>query len=300
MLRHLANHLPYFSAVAKHLSFSTAASEMAISQPSISYQIKCLEQKLGFQLFIRGYGSKVELTNKGSQLFQEYVILERNFNQVIFDTQVSQSRATLEMTVPVDLGVKVITPMLAQLEKGQWVINLDLTDEVVDFKKSKFDFSIRNNTIESGLEYLPLMAVKNILVCSDQYASINQIATFDEISEQHRIIVRHAAKSNTWETLFLKYDKCFQEHTNKQVINNSFAIYQAVIGHGGVGVLPEYFVDQTNCQALYVFKESLSTTHYYLAYQPSYIANKWAVLIKDNIINNFESFRDVGQQASYK
>ncbi len=170
MLRHLANHLPYFSAVAKNLSFSNAANELAVSQPSISYQIKCLEEKLGFQLFIRGQGNKVELTNKGSKLFQEYAILERNFNQVIFDTQLNQRRTKLEMTAPVDLGVKFIAPMLPQLEMDKLIINLDLTDEVVDFKKSKFDFSVRNNTNESGLEYLALMAARNILVCSEQYA----------------------------------------------------------------------------------------------------------------------------------
>ncbi|MCL1045109.1 LysR family transcriptional regulator [Shewanella electrodiphila] len=293
MLRHLANHLPYFSAVAKSLSFSNAANELAVSQPSISYQIKCLEEKLGFQLFIRGQGNKVELTNKGSKLFQEYVILERNFNQVIFDTQVNQSRTKLEMTAPVDLGVQFITPMLSQLENDQLIINLDLTDEVVDIKKSKFDFSIRNNKNERGLEYFSLMAAKNVLVCSEQYALTHQLSTFDDITEQHRLIVRSDVKSNTWEKLFLKHDKLFHQHKNMQVINNSFGIYQAIISNIGIGILPEYFIDQSNNKDLYIFKESLSETPYYLAYQPSYVAKKWASLIKTHIIKNFEYLKSL-------
>jgi len=140
MLKRLSNHLPYFSAVARNLSFSNAANELAVSQPSISYQIKCLEDKLGFQLFVRGQGSKVELTQKGNKLFQEYVILERNFNQVVLDTQVNQSRTTLAITAPVDFGVKLLAPMLSELEMDKLIINLDLTDKVVDFKKSEFGF----------------------------------------------------------------------------------------------------------------------------------------------------------------
>lgn len=294
MLRHLSNHLPYFSAVAKHLSFSYAANELAISQPSISYQIKCLEDKLGFQLFVRGQGSKVELTNKGSKLFQEYTILERNFNQVVLDTQINQSRTKLDITAPVDLGVKLLSPILSQLEADRLIINLDLSDKVIDFKKSQFDFSIRNNTNESGLEYLPLMAAKNLLVCSQRYALTNKLTIFDEINEQHRVIVRSSVKSNTWEKLFIKHGKCFHKHLNMQVINNTFGIYQAIIANTGIGVLPEYFVTQSNCEELYIFKENISETPYFLAYQPSYIAKQWATLIKDNIIKSFEDVKKFG------
>jgi len=291
MLKRLSNHLPYFSAVARNLSFSNAANELAVSQPSISYQIKCLEDKLGFQLFVRGQGSKVELTQKGNKLFQEYVILERNFNQVVLDTQVNQSRTTLAITAPVDFGVKLLAPMLSELEMDKLIINLDLTDKVVDFKKSEFDFSIRNNTNESGLEYLPLMAMKNLLVCSRHYAIANQFLKFDDITELHRIIVRSAEKSNTWEKLFLKHGKYFHQHNNMQVINNSFGIYQAIIANAGVGVLPEYFVDNSDDEGLYTFEEDMSETPYYLAYQPSYLAKKWATLIKNKIVNNFESLQ---------
>ena len=293
MLRHLSNHLPYFSAVARHLSFSNAATELAVTQPSISYQIKCLEEKLGFQVFVRGQGSKVELTNKGNKLFQEFVVLERNFNQVVLDTQINQSRTKLEITAPVDIGVKLLSPMLAQLEMNKLIINLDLTDEMVDFKKSRFDFSIRTNKNESGLEYLPLMRAKNLLVCSQDYASINALSTFDEINEQHRAIVRSDLKSNTWEKLFIKHNKLFHQHKNMQVINNSFGIYQAIISNAGIGILPEYFVEQSNFKALYIFEENLSETPYYLAYQPSYLAKKWATLIRSNIINNFESLKKI-------
>ncbi|GLS91047.1 hypothetical protein GCM10007916_21150 [Psychromonas marina] len=291
MLKRLSSHLPYFSAVARNLSFSHAATELSVSQPSISYQIKCLEDKLGFQLFVRGQGSKVELTNKGNKLFQEYAILERNFNQVVLDTQVNQHRTALAITAPVDFGVKLLAPMLSTLETNKLIINLDLADQMVELKKSEFDFSIRIHTNESGLEYLPLMTTKNLLVCSRDYALVNLLSKFDDITESHRIVVRSAVKSNTWEKLFVKHGKSFHQHKNMQVINNSFGIYQAIIANTGVGVLPEYFIDSSNDEGLHIFDENMSETPYYLAYQPSFLANKWATSIKDKIINNYKTMK---------
>lgn len=294
MLRHVANHLPYFSAVAKNLSFSKAADELSMSQSSISYQIKSLEGKLGFQLFVRGQGSKVELTIRGRNLYQEYAILERNFNQVVSDSQLNKNRNKLEITAPVDFGVKLLTPALSQLEADTLIVNLDLTDNVIDLKQSRFDFSIRNKTDDSGLEYLPLMALKNLLLCSRHYADSNNVFTFGHVNEHHRLIVRNAVRSNTWEKLFQQYGKNYLHHKNMQVINNSFGIYQAVIADAGVGILPEYFVDQTNYKQLHIFDEPLNETQFFLAFQPSYIAKKWAARIKVHIIESIETQRRFG------
>lgn len=294
MLKHLANHLPYFSAVAKHLSFSNAATELAVTQSSISYQIKSLEDKLGFKLFARGQGSKVALTEKGAKLYHEYIVLERNFNQVVSDTQLSQHTTKIELTAPVDLGVKLITPALAMLgqqtlgqsttNQPELIVNLDLSDNLVDLKKSRFDFSIRNNTDEPELTYLPLLSVKNKLICSQRYAAQQKITTFAQLQQQHRLIVRSTTKSNTWETLFSAHNTQFAQHQNRQVINNSFGIYQAIMADAGIAILAEYFIDKTNRQLLHVFDDKISQTEFFLAFQPSYIANKWAELVKAQIL----------------
>ena len=47
------NGLRAFEAAARHLSFTTAASELNVTQTAISHQIKRLEEELGVRLFIR-------------------------------------------------------------------------------------------------------------------------------------------------------------------------------------------------------------------------------------------------------
>ena len=46
------NLYKYFYEVAKYESFSKAANSLMISQPSLSYSIKVLEEQLNKQLFI--------------------------------------------------------------------------------------------------------------------------------------------------------------------------------------------------------------------------------------------------------
>ena len=57
-----------FKAVADHQSFSLAAHELRLSQPSVSYQVKELEEALGVPLLDR-LGKRVRLTEGGTLLY---------------------------------------------------------------------------------------------------------------------------------------------------------------------------------------------------------------------------------------
>ena len=59
--------LQYFLAVAKEESISNAAKTLHLSQPTLSRQLKDLEDELGHQLFIRG-NRKIILTEQGMLL----------------------------------------------------------------------------------------------------------------------------------------------------------------------------------------------------------------------------------------
>lgn len=64
------HQLRYFVAVAQSNSFSRAARECHISQPSLSQQIGKLEKHLGQKLFHR-LGKRVVLTDAGQMLFEK-------------------------------------------------------------------------------------------------------------------------------------------------------------------------------------------------------------------------------------
>lgn len=64
--------LQYFLAVAREQSISKAANSLHLSQPTLSVQLKALEDEIGKQLFIRGTkgSKKVTLTDEGILLRQ--------------------------------------------------------------------------------------------------------------------------------------------------------------------------------------------------------------------------------------
>ena len=76
------NQLLYFQTVAKHQNFRLAASELNISQPSLSRSIANLEEELNILLFNR-HGRSVSLTKYGDIFLQ-------HANQILSDLRVAQ------------------------------------------------------------------------------------------------------------------------------------------------------------------------------------------------------------------
>lgn len=63
------HHLLYFWSVAKHGSVTKACEEIRLAQPTISGQIRLLEQALGEKLFVR-VGRRLALTEMGHVVFR--------------------------------------------------------------------------------------------------------------------------------------------------------------------------------------------------------------------------------------
>jgi len=73
------HQLRYFVSTVKYGSMSQAAKHCYVSQPSLSQQIKQLEQTVGHKLFIRDRG-KLTLTETGETLYQEAINILASVN----------------------------------------------------------------------------------------------------------------------------------------------------------------------------------------------------------------------------
>ncbi|OAH52812.1 hypothetical protein AWH49_14225 [Domibacillus aminovorans] len=67
--------------VSKELHFTKAAEKLGISQPTLSHQIKMLEQKVGYALFNR-IGKKIELTKVGEIVQQEALNIQSSLQSI--------------------------------------------------------------------------------------------------------------------------------------------------------------------------------------------------------------------------
>ncbi|WP_284145207.1 LysR family transcriptional regulator [Peribacillus frigoritolerans] len=74
-------HLEYFLMVSKELHFTKAAEKLGISQPTLSHQIKMLEQDVGYALFNR-IGKKIELSKVGEIVQQEALNIQNSLQSI--------------------------------------------------------------------------------------------------------------------------------------------------------------------------------------------------------------------------
>ena len=81
-LRHgTLTHLAAFEAVARHGSFTRAAEELHMAQPTVSVQIKKLVETLGIALF-HSAGRRVQMTGAGRELFSACRDILRRLDEV--------------------------------------------------------------------------------------------------------------------------------------------------------------------------------------------------------------------------
>ena len=127
------HQLGYFCAVVKTGSFTKAAEQEGVSQPTLSQQIRRLEQSLGAELFTR-QGRAVRLTHAGNSLFP--------FAQEILH-QSKQAAAqvrhlTIDIRGPLRVGViptilpYMIAPHLPEFLRQYPEIEILLTEDVTE------------------------------------------------------------------------------------------------------------------------------------------------------------------------
>lgn len=108
-------HLRSFHAVATHGSFTRAAEALHITQPTLSGQVKELEERYGAKLFVR-HGRRIELTDIGRSAFS---ITRKIFQHEEEVEQLLQSARTLtsgRLLVAAD-SPYIVTPLLAQFQR---------------------------------------------------------------------------------------------------------------------------------------------------------------------------------------
>ena len=107
-------HLRYFLAVAETLSFTRAAAELHLTQPTLSHQIRQLEQNVGSVLFDR-VGRKVRLTAPGELLRQyaERALKEIDSATVALAELGGLKQGTLAIGVFQSFNSSLLPPILA-------------------------------------------------------------------------------------------------------------------------------------------------------------------------------------------
>jgi DNA-binding MarR family transcriptional regulator len=75
-------HLKYIAAIAETLNFTRAAERLFLAQPSLSKQIKDLEDGIGIQIFVRNHDG-VRITAAGQMIVSYAIEAVKSRNEII-------------------------------------------------------------------------------------------------------------------------------------------------------------------------------------------------------------------------
>lgn len=114
MLKLNLQNVEYFIKVAESLNFSVTASELFISQPALSKQIRLLEEEIGIQLFKRTTRN-VELTEGGKIMYDAWSHIIRETDEAISKAKKANAKFKRKIRIGlIEMGgfIDIIMPVL--------------------------------------------------------------------------------------------------------------------------------------------------------------------------------------------
>jgi LysR family transcriptional regulator, glycine cleavage system transcriptional activator len=138
------NGLRVLDAAARHLSFTKAADELAVTPAAVGQQIRALEDMLGLVLF-RRTPKGLELTSEAANGLDALRAGFLQFEESVLAMQSGQSSNFLTIAAPRDFTAKWLTARLADYgaSKPELSFTLVPADGEIDFTEANLDLAIR-------------------------------------------------------------------------------------------------------------------------------------------------------------
>lgn len=233
--------LRVFYAVAETGSFSEAAAQLGLTQPTVSGRIRDLETRLGVRLFNRS-PHKLSLTEAGEKIHDHVVTMERSAEAVerLVADEDKKDEGRVIIAAPDGLATYLLMPELPRFfrESPDISVGMDCgiwTDNQVG---AHVDVSLQFDTVSNpDVISTPLGYYHYCLYSSraylDLYGTPTSLASVAERRYLHH--VAHTRQPDNWA---IKYS-AFQGLANiGMATNSSSALIEAVRHGAGIAALP--------------------------------------------------------------
>ena len=170
----MAYHLPSlnglraFEAVARHMSFKSAAHELFVTPGAVSQHIKGLEEALDKPLFLR-HGRGIELTEAGALLLPVVGEAFQRISDITDRLTESDTQGPLTVSVLPSFAIKWLVHRLGKFRElyPDYDVRVSATTQLADFSRESLDLAIRLGAGDwPGLRCDRLMAGDLFPVCS--------------------------------------------------------------------------------------------------------------------------------------
>jgi DNA-binding transcriptional LysR family regulator len=237
--------LTLFKAVAQHLSFTRAATELCLTQPAVSSQIKQLENHLEMPLFEQ-IGKRIYLTEAGQELytacgdiFARIEMLERSLNEL-------QGSIKGQLKLSVVTTASYFTPHLFKafsLNYPQVHLRLNVTNRtnVLERLANNEDDLVIMGQVPEQLQVASYQFLESplvVLASPDHHLVGQKQIPLTRLVEE-RILLREVGSGTR-----LAMERCFAaqdlELSAEMELGSSEAIKQGVMAGLGISVLSKH------------------------------------------------------------
>ncbi|MDB2369007.1 LysR family transcriptional regulator [Octadecabacter sp.] len=241
--------LRIFHAVADAGSLTAAGDTLHLSQSAVSRQIRALEESLATVLFHR-HARGLILTEQGELLFDATKSMTRRLDAASARIKDSAEEVfgELRVTTTTGFGTLWLAPRLPTLYDKYPDLNIDLMleERVLDLPMREADVAIRmKEPSQADLVRKKLMSVRMRMYATQEY--LDKAGGLDQVEDigRHRLICQspnafQVAAGATLVQHLLSHDKPRLLH-----VNNYFGVLQSVLSGLGIGVLPDYVVEDS-------------------------------------------------------
>ncbi|NIX77960.1 LysR family transcriptional regulator [Microvirga terricola] len=181
-----------FIRVVEAGSFSEAARQLRMTPSTVSKAVIRIEERLGARLIERST-RRLKLTEDGRTYYERSLAIATDVDDL--EQSLSQGSHKVSGVVRVNTSVPFGVLMVEPLLPGFWeeypdiVVDLSLSDEVVDLYLERTDVAFRIGTLaDSGLVALRIGATKRHIVASPAYLAKHGTPTMIEDLERHNCL----------------------------------------------------------------------------------------------------------------
>jgi len=138
------NALRVFDAAARHLSFTKAADELAVTPAAVGQHIRALEDLLGVILFKR-LGRNLALTPEAERALPPLRDGFLKFEEAVRTLQAAQTSKSLTISVPPSFAAKWLVPRIERFVEAHsdMQVRIFAAMQLVDFNQENIDLAIR-------------------------------------------------------------------------------------------------------------------------------------------------------------
>ncbi len=160
------NALRVYDAAARHLSFTRAADELAVTPAAVGQQIRALEDHLGVVLF-RRTSKGLELTPEGTSGLEGLREGFLRFEESVQAMQAGQASDRYTIAAPREFYAQWLSARLADYQAKNPDVQFHLVaNENADFTEANLDLAIRLVDGPGELEGLQLAPAERVIVAA--------------------------------------------------------------------------------------------------------------------------------------